>query len=57
MASNEPHAKAKSTADSNKQLYERPSLREFGPVGALTQSGTAITSENAQEMGAMRQMI
>ena len=27
--------------------YERPTLKEFGPVGSLTQTGTRMTAESA----------
>jgi hypothetical protein len=33
------------TAPSEKRLYSRPRLRDFGPVGKLTQSGTALRPE------------
>ena len=31
--------------------YEKPCLREFGPVGALTQAGTGQVSEAMVGMG------
>ena len=39
-----------------RQPYAAPSLRVFGPVGALTQSGSGVDSENNPPMGAPRRM-
>ena len=33
--------------------YEKPSLREFGPVGVLTQGGTGQASEAMVRMGVL----
>ena len=40
-----------------RKSYTSPTLREFGPVGRLTQSGTGMINENMGNMGADRQMI
>ena len=57
MAQNDLHAKSENSEQKSVRSYTPPAIREFGPVGALTQSGTGTMGENAQDMGAMRQMI
>lgn len=42
------------TLPNKREVYSRPKLREFGPVGALTQSGTGMQMENRNMMGPMR---
>ena len=37
-----------------RRAYDAPLLREFGPVGVLTQSGTGQQMENMMFMGPMR---
>lgn len=37
-----------------RKSYSSPALREFGPVGRLTQSGTGQARENMSQMGTDR---
>jgi len=39
------HGKENRDTNRERQPYERPALREFGPVGALTQAGTGTMME------------
>ena len=42
---------------SRRQPYVRPTLREFGPVGTLTQGGTGMNDEGMMATNLMRQMV
>ena len=46
----------KASSPGQRQPYAAPSLKVFGPVGALTQSGSGVDSENNPPMGAPRRM-
>ena len=56
MSDNKESNQQRKEQASGRNAYTTPNLKEFGPVGALTQSGTGTNPENAQDMGAMRQM-
>ena len=42
------HGKSKTETCTDQRPYSRPDLREFGPVGQLTQSGTGTRGESNQ---------
>lgn len=39
------HAEERRDARQGRRAYARPAIREFGPVGRLTQAGTATRAE------------
>ena len=45
MAKSAPNRGDKDDRQIRRAAYVRPRLREFGPVGMLTQAGTGATSE------------
>ena len=51
MANSNDKSDAKS--DATRQPYEKPRLKEFGQVGALTQAGTGGMVEGMMDMGMM----
>jgi hypothetical protein len=42
----EQHNRERRDTRSGQRPYARPTFREFGPVGQLTQSGTGLRAEN-----------
>jgi hypothetical protein len=42
------HGKDRGDTRRERRPYERPTFREFGPVGQLTQSGTGTRAESNQ---------
>jgi hypothetical protein len=42
----EQHNRERRDTRSGQRPYARPTIREFGPVGQLTQSGTGLRAEN-----------
>ncbi len=48
MTEKERTLKQRKAQPAGREVYKRPKLKTFGPVGALTQSGTGMSVEMAQ---------